>query len=82
MSDGRVSLLLDHVKMERPSADRCHFFRVIRQYIMQSIVNEGKSPVSRFKICRDAMDFLSFQHMFGTNKVSSSHCKVIRCVDW
>ena len=69
MSDSRVFLLLDLVEMERPSSDRSCFFRVIRQYIMQSIVNKGKSPISWFKPCRGDMDLFGFQHMFRTNKV-------------
>ena len=81
MNDGRVSLLSDIVETERPSSNRSRFFKVVRQYVMQSIVNKGKSPISRFKIRRDDMDLFDFQHIFRTNKVSSSHCKVIRCVD-
>ena len=38
------------VETERPSSNRSCFFRVVRQYVMQSIVNERKSPISRFKI--------------------------------
>jgi len=77
MNDDTVSSVLDHSKMERPSSDRCRFFRVIRQQIMQNIIDEGKSPISRFKICRDVIDLFGSQHMFRANKVSSRHCKVI-----
>ena len=70
------------VKAERPSPDRCRFFRFIRQQTIQRIVDEGKSPISRFKICRDFIDLFGSQHMFRTNKVSSCHCKVILGVNW
>jgi len=69
------------VETEGPSSNRCCFLRVVRQYIMQSIVNEEKSPISWFKICWGNMDLLGFQHMFRTNKVSSSHYKMIHCVN-
>ena len=82
MNDGKVPAELDHSKAERPSLDRCCFFRVIRQYIMQSIVDEGESQISRFKIRRDVIDLFGSQHMFRTNQVSSSHCKVILGVNW
>ena len=70
------------VKTESPSSDRCHFFRVIWQYIMQNIINEGKSPISRFEIRRDIIDLSGSQHMFRADKVSSCHRKVILGVDW
>jgi len=44
---------------------------------MQSIVDEGESPISWFKIRRDVIDLFGSQHMFRTNQVSSSHCKVM-----
>ena len=79
MNDGKVLII---VKAERPSPDRCRFFRVVWQQTMQSIVDEGKSPIFRFKICRDIIDFFGSQHMFRADKVSSRHCKVILGVDW
>jgi len=69
------------VETERPSSNRSRLFRVVRQYFMQSIVNKGKSPISRFEIRWSYMDLLSFQHMFRTNKVSSRHYKMIHCAD-
>ena len=49
---------------------------------MQSIVDEGKSPISRFKIRRDIIDLSGSQHMFRADKVSSRDCQVILGVDW
>ena len=58
MNDGII------VKTERHSSDRCRFFGVVRQQTMQSVVDEGKSPISWFKFRRDVIDLFGSQHMF------------------
>ena len=57
MNDGKVSSELDLVETEKPSSDRCRFFRIVWKQIVQSMVNEREAPISRLKVRRDIIDF-------------------------
>jgi len=53
------------VETERPSSNRSYFFRVIRQYIMQSIVNEENHQSLGLKSIEVTWTFLVFNTCLG-----------------
>ena len=51
MNDSKVSSPLDHSRMRGPSSNGSCLFRIIGQYAMQAIVDDGELPIPRFEDC-------------------------------